>query len=299
MSTKRVSNLNKAQYISGMSIENPHPLPVRKLHVDLSQGFRRHWHSGDAFRSAYFNALSMSFPAGEQKFIDSVLACVKLLPLGKEHDALRAQLRDFCAQEATHRHVHAQYNAVLEKQGLVNHWEPRIARRFARAAHINPLHHLAITAAFEHYTTVFAEVTLTRPDMLAQADPAMRSVWLWHGMEETEHKSVAFDLYQTVSGNYAWRRRWFFYVSVTFAVDALRQTVNNLWHDGTLFKPGTWVSALQFFWGRPSRGGGWFWLTARRLTHYLHRDFHPWQHNNQADAQNYAAQHANEWRVVR
>ena len=51
----------------------PH-LTVRRLLVDLSQGFDRHWNGGDAFLSAFCNALSMSFPVGEQFFIDAVKA---------------------------------------------------------------------------------------------------------------------------------------------------------------------------------------------------------------------------------
>ncbi len=274
-------------------------LSVRRLNIDLSQGFGRHWHGGDAFRTAYYNALSMSFPVGEQQFIDSVQACAKMLPNTPEYANLRGQIRDFSAQEATHRHVHAQYNAQLERQGLVNAWAGRAARRIARSAKINPLHHLAVTAGFEHYTAVFAEVMLARPEMLEGAEPAMRSVWLWHSLEETEHKAVAFDLYQAVSGNAKWRIRWFFYVSLLFSTDAMRQTVNNLWHDGTLFKPSTWWSAANFFFGRPSRGGGWAWLTAGRLRDYLRADFHPWQHDNRADASAYAQAHAQEWRVVR
>ncbi len=48
------------------------PLPVRRLHVDLAQPFDARWCGGDAFRTAFFNALSMSFPVGEQYFIDSL-----------------------------------------------------------------------------------------------------------------------------------------------------------------------------------------------------------------------------------
>ena len=43
-------------------------LPVRRLLIDLQTPFTRDWNGGDAFRSAFFNALSMSFPAGEQFF---------------------------------------------------------------------------------------------------------------------------------------------------------------------------------------------------------------------------------------
>lgn len=62
-------------------------LTVRKLLIDLNTPFAPRWNGGDAFRSAFFNALSMSFPIGEQYFIDSVRAGLKALP-----DEKRAQL---------------------------------------------------------------------------------------------------------------------------------------------------------------------------------------------------------------
>ena len=275
-------------------------LPVRRLGIDLSQGFERHWFGGDAFRTAYCNALSMSFPAGEQLFIDSVKNALPLLPAGAQHQALRDACTDFAAQEATHRHVHNQFNAELAKQGLRNHLEPRIWARFHRAAHlITPRHHLAVTAAYEHYTSVMSAIMLAHPAMMARATPAMQSLWRWHALEETEHKAVAFDLYQAVGGSYSWRVRWFLFASVQFAIDSMRQTTNNLWHDGTLFKPSTWWSAATYLFGRPSRGNGWVWLTAKPLAQYLRRDFHPWQHDNRATAQAYASAHAQDWRVVR
>ena len=55
-------------------------LVVRRLLIDLETPFARHWCGGDAFRSALFNALSMSFPVGEQFFIDAVRDGHKALP---------------------------------------------------------------------------------------------------------------------------------------------------------------------------------------------------------------------------
>ena len=68
-------------------------LPVRKLDIDLHQGFARHWFGGDAFRTAYYNALSMSFPAGGQLFIESVNIALPLLADTPANAALRS-----CAQ---------------------------------------------------------------------------------------------------------------------------------------------------------------------------------------------------------
>ena len=55
-------------------------LVVRRLLIDLETAFAQRWNGGDAFRSAFFSALSMSFPVGEQFFIDSVREGVKKLP---------------------------------------------------------------------------------------------------------------------------------------------------------------------------------------------------------------------------
>ena len=63
-------------------------LVVRRLLIDLETAVPRRWAGGDAFVSALFNALSMSFPVGEQFFIDSLRAGVKQLP-GRPARALR------------------------------------------------------------------------------------------------------------------------------------------------------------------------------------------------------------------
>ena len=55
-------------------------LVVRRLLIDLKAEFPRRWVGGDAFLSALFNALSMSFPVGERFFIDAVREGLKALP---------------------------------------------------------------------------------------------------------------------------------------------------------------------------------------------------------------------------
>ena len=91
-------------------------LPVRRLLVDLETPLPRHWNGGDAFRTAWFNALSMSFPVGEQFFIDAVKLGMKALPQA-QREALAAEVQGFIGQEATHRRLHALFNAHLQQQG--------------------------------------------------------------------------------------------------------------------------------------------------------------------------------------
>src|SRR6476469_5772159 len=103
-------------------------LVVRRLLVDMEQPIARDWCAGDAFRTALFNALSMSFPVGEQFFIDSVRNGFRMLPADRQ-ERFRAEVQGFVGQEATHRRLHSLYNAHLASLGLVNRWEPRARAR--------------------------------------------------------------------------------------------------------------------------------------------------------------------------
>ena len=248
-------------------------LVVRRLLVDLEAPFARHWNGGDAFRSAYFNALSMSFPVGEQFFIDSVRNGVKTLP-ADQRDPFDADVQGFIGQEATHRRIHALFNGQLQQQGHVNTWEPRILKRLERLKALkDPRHAVAITAATEHFTAILAQHLLQHPQTLEGAEPRLQTMWLWHASEESEHRSVAFDVYRAMGGSEEWRRRWFRLVTIHFVTDVLRQTARNLWHDGELFRWRTWRSAASFLLGRD----GLVRRTFKPWRAYFREDFHPSQ----------------------
>lgn len=86
---------------------------VRRILIDLETPLPRRWCCDDAFLTAFFNALSMSFPAGEQFFIDSVRAGFNKLPLDQQA-AMKDGVDGFIGQEATHRRIHALFNRHLE-----------------------------------------------------------------------------------------------------------------------------------------------------------------------------------------
>ncbi|MDB5860370.1 MAG: hypothetical protein JWQ76_4059 [Ramlibacter sp.] len=252
-------------------------LVVRRLLVDMEQTIPRHWCAGDAFRTALFNALSMSFPVGEQFFIDSVRKGFQALPPGQQ-EKFRAEVQGFIGQEATHRRLHALYNAHLEKLGLVNDWEPRARDRLKMMEGQDVRHWLGITAANEHFTAILADFMLRNPDLLGDQDPRLKTLWLWHSAEESEHKNTAFDLYQALGGSHAWRLTWMRRVTTIFLMDTLRQTINNLHHDGTLWKWSTWKGAASYLFGQR----GLVRLTYQPWRAYFKRDFHPDQQESGA-----------------
>ena len=252
-------------------------LVVRRLLVDMQAPIARHWCAGDAFRTALFNALSMSFPVGEQFFIDSVRDGFKALPPEKQ-ERFRTEVQGFIGQEATHRRLHGLYNGHLTALGLVNDWESRARERLKLMEGVDIRHWLAITAANEHFTAILADWMLHNADLLGSDDPRLATLWLWHSAEESEHKSTAFDLYQALGGNHEWRVTWFRRVTLIFLGDTLRQTVSNLRHDGTLWRWSTWTSAASYLFGKR----GLVRQTFRPWKDYLRRDFHPSQHDSSA-----------------
>lgn len=252
-------------------------LVVRRLLIDLETPFARHWNGGDAFRTAWFNALSMSFPVGEQFFIDAVRLGLKALPEA-QREAMAAPIQGFIGQEATHRRIHALFNGQLEQQGHQNAWAERAVRRLKRLEGLDPRHWVAATAATEHITAIFAEWMLAHPECLRGAEPRLRTLWTWHAAEEAEHRSIAFDLYVALGGNDLWRHRFMRIVTLHFLSDVFRQTIRNLWHDGELFKPRTWRSGWRLLFAR----GGLLRSIYRPWKRYFEPGFHPSQQDASA-----------------
>jgi predicted metal-dependent hydrolase len=267
-------------------------LVVRRLLVDMEQPIARHWCGGDAFRTALFNALSMSFPVGEQFFIDSVRDGFKALPpdLQAKH---QADVQGFIGQEATHRRLHSLYNEHLEKLGLHNTWGPRARERMKLLDGVDVRHWLAATAANEHFTAILADFMLANPDFLGTQDERLRTLWLWHSAEESEHKCVAFDLYQALGGDHHWRIKWMRRITMVFLVDAARQTVKNLSRDKTLWKWSTWKSAATYLFGK----GGLVPSVRPAWRQYFRKDFHPLQLHSTASEQ-WLAANSGQYKVV-
>ena len=131
-------------------------LVVRRLLIDLDTPFASRWCGGDAFRSAFLSALSMSFPVGEQYFMDSVRAGLKTLPPA-ERERFAPEVQGSVGQEATHRRIHGLFNGHLERLGYQNQIERRAIQRLKDNAHRDVRIHVAATAATEQFTAVFAD----------------------------------------------------------------------------------------------------------------------------------------------
>jgi len=257
-----------------MASKTPLRIRVRRMDYDMS-GLRRYWYKDNAWITHFLNALSTTFPDGERFFIHSVRNFEKQIT----DPELQAQIRAFIGQEANHGKEHEAFNqALIDQHGLPLENKLKFVRNalaFARR-HISHREQLALTAGFEHFTAILANVMLAHPDLLESADPVCADMFLWHAVEETEHKAVAFDVYQAVDGDYWLRVKAMARASFFFLLVTLRMQHSLLKHDGQLTN---WRDALGFAKFLLLKPG----LLTRIIPQYLdyyRPGFHPWQHDN-------------------
>ncbi len=231
------------------------------------------WFDGHPFKTAWFNAMSITFPLGEKFFIDSVRAFSDQV----DDPRLSAEIRQFCGQEGFHRREHDRYNrALCRLRGYDLGWlEGRLEKNISRAKKmLSPVNQLAATAALEHITAIMAESQLG-PDspMAGKVDPAMVALWDWHAAEEMEHKSVAFDVYRAVEGGEAMRKSALRRATFFLFVDVMGGVIHMLKHDGKLWQPALWREGWQFLLG----GDGILRRLWPAYRDYFREGFHPWQ----------------------
>ena len=152
---------------------------------------------------SYLNvALSLLLPHLEPYLIRTMRAA---RPKVKDA-ALAEELGAFCGQEGQHYRMHAELNAALVRGGArgFEALERELAADYQRFESERPLRfNLAYAEGFEALTTAFALVF--EGEDLSKWHPAALDVFTWHILEELEHRTVAFEVYDHVVGSYFYR----------------------------------------------------------------------------------------------
>lgn len=250
----------------------------RLPNIDWKKGFNRHWHNKDPVTTHAFNALSLLFPQAESYFIAVVKEIANGVDLKDKQD-LQLAIKNFIAQESIHTQQHNLYNEILKLQGYDNIVRNYVETLQVRSERYAPLTRLAIVCGYEHYTAILGDVILNKPKILDNTDADMALIWGWHAAEETEHKSVCFDLYHATGGGYLRRIFTFMAVTINFQVMYLRLYLSLLYRDGCL-KPSqilaTLLRTIQFF----MFSTGIIWHLFQNSLRYFSPTFHPWKVNN-------------------
>ncbi len=249
--------------------------PRRGPDLDLDGDIPRYWFGGDAFRTRFFDAMSLLFPEGERFFI----ACVRDFRDQIKDPCLQAAVKDFIYQEGQHGSVHTRFNNRLKAQGIavdtILQRQKDIMFGFFRKR-FSPAYTLGQTAAAEHLTALMAHGFFANR-MFADADPRIRAMYAWHAVEEIEHKAVAFDVFQDIAkGGYLTRVLSMLQVSLSFPLHVFMIMAHMFRVDGVRNRWRVWLRGLWWLYGP----GG---LYPRLLPHYLayfRPGFHPWRHGD-------------------
>jgi uncharacterized protein len=248
------------------------PVLPRNREYDIARSLERDWFDNHPFKTAWFNAMSITFPLGEKFFIDSVRYFAGQI----EDPKLNDDIRGFCGQEGFHRREHQRYNQTLcQRRGYdLAALEGRLEANIKRAyKFLSPLERLAATAAFEHITAIMAEAALDDDNpMINSADSAMLALWQWHAAEEMEHKSVAFDVYRAVGGTEKMRKRGMRQATIFLTLDVLMGLLHMFRRDKHLWNIRLWAEGWKFLFFK----GGMLRRVWPAYKQYFRDGFHPW-----------------------
>jgi predicted metal-dependent hydrolase len=245
---------------------------------------QRHFVDGDLVMSHVIAHLSALFPEGEAFFVRSVRRFADQIT----DPELKSRVQGFIGQEVTHGREHRTLNERLQQMGYPTRRVDRMTHRdFTRFERLlSPLTCLAITAAFEHYTAVIAELLLA--DERVQAilgSSEVRSMLLWHAIEESEHRSVAFDVYRSVGGTET-RRIWTMrIIRLTFTASVVFFSTLSLLGDRAAYNPVRLFRSLAALRHSPLLTRA----VVRRIRAYTKRGFHPDDTDNTALLEHWTA----------
>ena len=247
-------------------------VPTRRMALEESfQDVPRHFAAdGDLMGSHLAAALSAVFPDGEDFFVRSV----RRFRAEITDPELKRQVAGFIGQEAMHGREHRAFNNRLAELGYPTkrvEWLTKHGLELREKA-LPAKSNLAVTAALEHFTATLAELVLSSEETRAWfGHQAVQDLFVWHALEESEHKAVDFDVYQAVGGSERVRVVTMNVLRYGFVLGMGLQMVVSLLTDRETYRRGNLVRSWRKFRRSPivSRA---IW---EQLKDYNRPDFHP------------------------
>jgi len=235
------------------------------------------WLGGDKVATAVFNALSLTFPDGERMFMDAVRHYK-----GELSGQLLEEANAFITQEAIHTREHVMMNKIMEGGHYpLDKIRAHIRSRTAIAEGLGPMAMLASTISLEHFTAMLGDMILNDSTMLNGAPEEMRLLWQWHALEETEHKAVAYDVFNVATKDWSTFKRYqarvhaMIFITFQFTANIVTYASDLLVADGM----GRFTAVRKVLWflfGKP----GFFRTGWKDYFSWYKVNFHPWDHDN-------------------
>ena len=247
----------------------------------VSRGFRgapetiaqRHWVRGDPYATAFFNALSAVFPHGETFMIRCMIPWAERVP-----PSLGREVKAFIEQEAGHSREHVAMNRALISAGYnIEPLDRKIRGFVSLFENASDMVKLTATMCIEHFTAIVAAEILRDERHLAGTDAGLHELWLWHAIEEVEHKGVAYDVWKHATQDWnpvrrwLWRSSFMFVITASFFVNRTLGQIELLRQDG-IGLPKALTSILRAGFGKDGIGRN----VLRPWASYFRPGFHPW-----------------------
>ncbi len=172
---------------------------TRDIHFDMTEHtVARHWFNGDPWTTHWMNGILAAVPDGERWVMNSARRQLDKL----DDPGVRKAAIEFIRQERIHAREHDVMNDIGTKHGVPIDKVEGVFKniRIQLQEKLSDDMQSSIAAAFEHMTATIASVLLEHPDVFDETSPELRAMLYWHFVEETEHKSVSFDVFVDSSG---------------------------------------------------------------------------------------------------
>ena len=171
--------------------------PVRRMDYQF-QEISKYCYDNDPAHTHYLTGLSTLFPEGESYFVRSVRA---LRDKVKGNQKLDRDIGAFIGQEAMHSKEHHAFHESAQQFGLDPESLEHVTGIILKAIEkfFPKKWNLLMTVGLEHYTAVLV-VYMMQTVNEKMNDENIQKLWLWHSIEETEHKAVAYDMYEYLYG---------------------------------------------------------------------------------------------------
>lgn len=251
-------------------------IPVRRMDFEFDDAIPKYWFDNNPMLTMLLTGLSCVFPEGERMFMRAVRHYQDQIT----DPELQKEVRAFIGQEAHHGKEHQSFNNLMAKKDLpIATIEAFVKQAIAfEEKNLSKERMLAKTCALEHFTAMFAEMILEHPEFLNGVDERLKPLWLWHAVEESEHKAVAYDVYQTAVGSYWIRASEMAATTVLFSFFTGLHTVQLMRASGEQRNFKAIAQGLNKLVGRK----GFFRGMLPQYLAYYHPDFHPNQRDSSA-----------------
>ncbi|MCM3896681.1 MULTISPECIES: metal-dependent hydrolase [Gordonia] len=180
-------------------------LKVRRVKFDLAgDDIPFNWHPQRPAFAMQCNVVSFFAPGFEKLIVQSTR---EALPLMRDPEMVD-EATDYIKQEGQHTAAHlAHLRALIRRWPGLKHTMDEVVASYDRLLATKPLAwRLAYAAVVEATFTPYFRVFLDHDDKLFEpGDERISSLFIWHFVEEMEHRSSALRVYDAVHDSYPYR----------------------------------------------------------------------------------------------